>query len=51
MPVVAPIMKIQSCRMMHAEVIIEGNHMGETKQFAMKKALQDGKIYINGSGY
>lgn len=48
MPDVAPMMKIQSCRMMNAEVIIQGKHMGETKAFAMKKAKQDGKVYING---
>lgn len=48
MPDVAPMMKIQSCRMMNAEVIVAGKHMGETKLFAMKKAKQDGKMYING---
>jgi len=48
MPVVAPIMKIQSCRSMGAQVLIQGQNMAETKQYALKKSKEENKIYING---
>ncbi|XP_011149389.1 uncharacterized protein LOC105189156 isoform X2 [Harpegnathos saltator] len=48
MPVVAPIMKIAACRQYGANVIVEGNDMGEAKRIALKHAKEKGLIYING---
>lgn len=48
MPVVAPIMKIAACRQYGANVIVEGNDMGEAKKMALAQAKERGLIYING---
>lgn len=48
MPIVAPIMKIQSCRQYGAHVIVQGVDMGEAKQLAMEIAKEKDLIYING---
>lgn len=48
MPVVAPIMKIQSCKKLGANVIVQGADMREAKQIAMELAQENGYVYING---
>lgn len=48
MPVVAPIMKITACRQYGANVIVDGNDMGEAKKIALTQAKEKGLIYING---
>lgn len=48
MPVIAPIMKIQSCRKLGANVLIQGNDMGEAKRIAMTIAQEKKMYYING---
>lgn len=48
MPKAAPIMKIQKCRNYKANVIVDGNDMGEAKVIAMKMAQDKGLLYING---
>ncbi|XP_073999687.1 serine racemase [Rhodnius prolixus] len=48
MPVVAPIMKVQSCMQHGANVIVIGNDMKEAKHFAMKLAKEKDFTYING---
>lgn len=48
MPIVAPIMKIASCRQYGANVIVEGINMAEAKQIALMQAKERGLTYING---
>jgi threonine dehydratase len=48
MPIVAPIMKIQSCQQLGANVVVQGHDMGEAKQLAMKLSKEKGLVYING---
>ena len=48
MPIVAPIMKIASCRQYGATVIVEGINMAEAKQIALMHAKENGLTYING---
>ena len=46
MPRVAPLSKIDKCRKFGAKIIIEGNHVGEAKEYAQQTS--EGKIYVNG---
>ena len=48
MPIVAPIMKIQSCRQFGATIIIHGKDIGESREFAMQIASERRLTYING---
>lgn len=48
MPAVAPLTKIQNCRDMGATVIVEGEHLGESRLYAMNYSKQKGLKYING---
>ena len=48
MPVIAPIMKVQSCRNLGANVIVKGSDMGEAKKIAMKISRDENITYING---
>ncbi|XP_059470892.1 L-threonine ammonia-lyase [Neocloeon triangulifer] len=48
MPIVAPIMKIQSCQQLGANVVVQGHDMGEAKRIAMKLGKERGLVYING---
>ncbi|XP_064607381.1 L-threonine ammonia-lyase-like isoform X2 [Liolophura sinensis] len=48
MPIVAPLMKVQSCKQFGATVIIQGADIGESKQYAMTLASERGLTYING---
>ncbi|XP_076057757.1 uncharacterized protein LOC143035096 [Oratosquilla oratoria] len=48
MPLVAPIMKVQACRQYGANVIVRGNDIGEGRVYALKKAKEEGLLYING---
>jgi threonine dehydratase len=48
MPIVAPIMKIQSCQQLGANVVVEGHDMGEAKKIAMRLGKERGLVYING---
>lgn len=48
MPTIAPLMKIQSCKEFGANVIIQGDDLGQSRKFALKVAKKTGQIYING---
>ncbi|XP_057373337.1 L-threonine ammonia-lyase-like isoform X2 [Daphnia carinata] len=48
MPIVAPIMKVQSCRQFGANIIIHGRDIGESREYAMRLAKEKGLTYING---
>ena len=48
MPIVAPIMKVQSCRQYGAQIIIHGRDIGESREHAMRIAKDKGLTYING---
>jgi len=48
MPVIAPMMKVQLCKNLGANVIIYGKDMGEAKEFAMKMGQERGLLYVNG---
>ena len=48
MPEVAPLAKVDKCRMLGANVIIEGAHIGESKEYAEGLAEEKGLIYVNG---
>lgn len=48
MPVIAPIMKVQSCSNLNATVIVKGNDMGEAKRIAMEIGQEKELTYING---
>ena len=48
MPVIAPLMKITLCRSYGANVIIEGESLMESREYALKMAQKEGMKYING---
>ncbi|KAI5641394.1 pyridoxal-phosphate dependent enzyme domain-containing protein [Phthorimaea operculella] len=48
MPTVAPIMKIQKCRLFGAEVIIHGLNMTDAKRHALQLSKERNATYING---
>ncbi|KAI4454474.1 threonine dehydratase mitochondrial-related [Holotrichia oblita] len=48
MPVIAPLMKIQKCKDMKGNVIVQGENMAEAKAIAMKIARDTGANYVNG---
>ncbi|KAK4015863.1 hypothetical protein OUZ56_030833 [Daphnia magna] len=48
MPIVAPIMKVQSCRQFGANIIIHGRDIGESREFAMRLGKEKNLTYING---
>lgn len=48
MPTVAPIMKIRACRQHGANVVVQGNDMGEAKRIAMQLSKEENLLYING---
>ncbi|XP_062509854.1 L-threonine ammonia-lyase-like isoform X2 [Corticium candelabrum] len=48
MPTRAPIMKVTSCRECGATVIIHGDHIGHSKDYATKVGEENGYTYING---
>lgn len=48
MPLIAPIMKIQKCRELKANVIIEGKDMVEARRIASKISQEQGLTYVNG---
>ncbi|CAK9292890.1 unnamed protein product [Gordionus sp. m RMFG-2023] len=48
MPKYAPIMKINSCKQFNAQVIVRGNDLTESKQYAMYLAKIRNLVYING---
>lgn len=48
MPVVAPLMKIEKCKRFKANVVVEGNDMGEAKAIALNLARERGLTYVNG---
>ena len=48
MPIFAPMIKIENCRGLGAEVILHGEHIGECKQHAEQLVLSHGLTYING---
>lgn len=48
MPIVAPMMKIQSCRQHGATVVVQGQDMAEAKALAMRMARDQHLAYING---
>ncbi|KAJ2954452.1 hypothetical protein O0L34_g2728 [Tuta absoluta] len=48
MPTVAPIMKIEKCRLYGAEVIVHGINMTVAKKHALKLARERNATYING---
>lgn len=48
MPIVAPIMKVQSCRQYGANIVIHGKDIGESREFAMRLAKEKSFTYING---
>ncbi|KAL8590468.1 hypothetical protein ACOMHN_011681 [Nucella lapillus] len=48
MPIIAPLMKVESCRQHQAHVIIKGNDIVESKKYALRIAKKQGLLYING---
>lgn len=48
MPLVAPLMKVSLCRTYGANVIVLGAHIGQSKEYAMHKAAEEGLMYVNG---
>ena len=48
MPIIAPIMKIQSCRQFGANIIIHGKDILESREYAMRLAKKENLTYING---
>ncbi|KAL3801005.1 hypothetical protein HJC23_002298 [Cyclotella cryptica] len=48
MPTVAPLAKVDKCRTFSATVIIEGQHIGEAKEYAEKLVESEGLSYVNG---
>lgn len=48
MPVIAPIMKVSRCRMYNAEIVIYGNNIAESKEYALQLAKERSLDYING---
>ena len=48
MPVQAPLVKVNSCRQLGANVILHGKSFGHAKSFAMHLAKNAGAVYVNG---
>lgn len=48
MPRIAPLTKVQNCRDIGANVMLEGDHLGESREVAMKLAEEQGLAYVNG---
>lgn len=48
MPTFAPIIKVQHCRRFGANVILQGQHIGESKDYAMSLIETQSLTYING---
>lgn len=48
MPEVAPITKVQKCRELGANVVVQGAHIGESKDLAMEYVERDNLTYVNG---
>ena len=48
MPTVAPMAKVDKCKKFGANVIIEGKHIGESKDVAEELVQSDGLTYVNG---
>ncbi|KAK9681215.1 Pyridoxal-phosphate dependent enzyme [Popillia japonica] len=48
MPVIAPLMKVQKCKDMKGNVIVQGENMAEAKSIALKIAQDTGAFYVNG---
>ena len=48
MPTLAPLTKVQNCRELGARVIVEGAHIGESREAAFALAEREGLTYING---
>jgi threonine dehydratase len=48
MPSVAPLAKVDKCRKFGARVIIQGDHIGESKLYAESIMGEEGLVYVNG---
>ncbi|EED92053.1 predicted protein, partial [Thalassiosira pseudonana CCMP1335] len=48
MPTVAPLAKVDKCKKFGARIIIEGAHIGESKEFAERLGATEGLSYVNG---
>jgi len=48
MPIVAPITKVQNCRKFGANVIVEGEHLLESRKVAAQLEEEQDLLYING---
>ncbi|XP_026469015.1 uncharacterized protein LOC113372894 [Ctenocephalides felis] len=48
MPTIAPVMKIQKCKNLKAEVFVQGKDMGEAKRIAQEMSMEKGYAYVNG---
>ncbi|CAM1325313.1 Uncharacterised protein g8914 [Pycnogonum litorale] len=48
MPIIAPIMKIELCRQLGANVMVQGTDIGKSKDIALKIAKNKDYTYING---
>ena len=48
MPTVAPLAKVDKCKKFGAKIIIEGAHIGESKEYAEQLIASEGLEYVNG---
>lgn len=48
MPKIAPIMKVQNCKVFGANVIVAGEDLGEAKRIALSLSKKYHMIYVNG---
>ena len=48
MPKIAPIMKVQNCKVFGANVIVAGEDLGESKKIAMSLSKKYCMTYVNG---
>ena len=48
MPVTAPIMKVENCKKLGANVVIYGDNFGAAKKRALQIADRKKKLYVNG---
>merc|ERR1712227_408860 len=48
MPIVAPIMKVENCKKYGANVIIQGENIGESRTHALKIGAKKNLMYVNG---
>ncbi|XP_067935618.1 L-threonine ammonia-lyase-like isoform X2 [Watersipora subatra] len=48
MPKIAPIMKVQNCKVFGANVIVAGEDLGESKRIALILSKKFGMVYVNG---